>query len=514
MRTDAAGCNLFSRKQLPWMTLALAFAVYVLCQHLQVYFYHDDYGVGALSYRNSIEGFTRTDFNQWQLLQFLADMFQNWSSRVVAFYIQINLTSLGVEYVRAWQLLTIGVFVVISMRLVGARTVFQPLLVVPVMFYLALPLFTTAGGLYWFSAAGGYFWGVPLFFYGLYRVQQQQQLDWVGTVAFAFAAGFHELLAITILVFLGGHYLMQYWLMRSQGLFKPLFLRYLAGGVPALIFLFAPGNFARSAVSEYASDSRWELFLHNMGVLSTLLVHNQYGPSPDMPYQEVWPMHILTGASLGVLWWMWRGQSSYGRVKGWLSKLGKPWSIGMLVLGIVILVLIKKWLIVPILLAYVALLGAVVYRSYSGMVIWLGFVAASFVLLALTQSPWVAGRSLLLYYALVFPAVLYPFAHLLSRGRNGVFAVLMLVATPLALHNAYVVYRGYADNDPVNQLNHAILDAAGLERSLYAKERESIVLYRLPRPRFAETMPYDAVYMDSWMRKFYGLSPDQRMEWQ
>src|SRR5690606_20584758 len=99
------------RAQLPWVVVALAFFLYLVAQHLQVYLYHDDFGVGALSYRNSIEGFTRTDFNQWQLLQFLADMFQNWSSRIVAFFIQINLTSFGVEYLRAWQILTVGAFV-------------------------------------------------------------------------------------------------------------------------------------------------------------------------------------------------------------------------------------------------------------------------------------------------------------------------------------------------------------------------------------------------------------------
>ncbi len=259
-------------KQGPWAILLLLFVFYLIAQHGLVFFYHDDFGLSVLDYVGSISGFTGTEFSQAQLFDFLYGMYVNWSGRIAAFYMQINLSKYGLEAVRAFQVFVILVAIWTALLVATRKGFLQPLIIVPLLFYVSLPVFSVAGGLYWFSASSGYLWGVPFFFYAIYLILTKCIIDFTSSALLAVASGFHELLAIAVILFLVFYWII-FWGRQSRNCSLSLNLITICFALfPALAFLLAPGNFARKSVTEYPADTAIGILLFNLGRLNEIII--------------------------------------------------------------------------------------------------------------------------------------------------------------------------------------------------------------------------------------------------
>ena len=254
----------------------LIFAIYLIAQHRFVVFpYHDDWGFAVLDYVGEQTGFLGQNFTLKNLFYFLSGMYQNWSGRVFAFFIQITLFKMGLEYVRLFQVLVILAIIYFSAKINSDRCFGQPLFViVPILLYLSLPIFSVAGGLYWFSSASAYVWGIPLFLLAAYTIKNKRILSISSSVVLACSAVFHEQMAIAAVVFI------LFYIALTQ-LPKHINKTDLLPALPvfftAAFTIFAPGNFNRKSVSAYAASNLYEIIWINANSLLDFLVKNTTG---------------------------------------------------------------------------------------------------------------------------------------------------------------------------------------------------------------------------------------------
>jgi hypothetical protein len=107
------------------------------------------------------------------------------------------------------------------------------------------------------------------------------------------------------------------------------------------------------------------------------------------------------------------------------------------------------------------------------------------------------------------------------QKRKAHFIVLMTIflitVLPPALRNASAIFNGYRENYSTNLVNHHKLSAASYEYARGGSYPRSIVLYKLPRLKFAERMPYDenvdVKYIERWMKKYYSLPNIVTFNW-
>jgi|OpeIllAssembly_1097287.scaffolds.fasta_scaffold1729723_1 hypothetical protein len=91
-------------------------------------------------------------------------------------------------------------------------------------------------------------------------------------------------------------------------------------------------------------------------------------------------------------------------------------------------------------------------------------------------------------------------------------AVLVIIAC-FSIGNAYKLYNGYLQNYEVNKLNDYQLQLASYKVRNYHEDIESVQLYKLSSPRFAETMPYDRPLIEKWIKKYYVLPEKVVLDW-
>jgi hypothetical protein len=93
-------------------------------------------------------------------------------------------------------------------------------------------------------------------------------------------------------------------------------------------------------------------------------------------------------------------------------------------------------------------------------------------------------------------------------------ALAALLIMPWALSNARSIYGGYRSNLSANTYNHYKLWTTKLDYRAGHATEQPIRLYKLPSPRFAETMPYQRPLIEKWMRKYYSLPEDIQFHWE
>lgn len=220
-----------------------------------VFPYHDDWGYATLSYVGEQTGFTGRNFNLMQLLAFLYGEYMHWSGRFVAFFVQINILKLGIEYARLAQIGIIISIIFLAIKLSPTKVFIHPLTIVPIAYFLSLPQYSVAGGLYWFSASVAYVWGIPFFLLGAYLIQRRKAFNLDSTILLSCAAAFHEQMSFAAVAFVITYTLLSQFprfateqILRDLKLASPVFLI-------AFVTTFAPGNFNRKSVSTYPSKS-------------------------------------------------------------------------------------------------------------------------------------------------------------------------------------------------------------------------------------------------------------------
>ena len=487
------------RRAASYFALAL-FIIFLIAQHSLVFLYYDDWGLAVLDYVGAQHGFLGQDFDFHHLMNFLRGMYLNWTGRVTALGALIYLFKLGLEYVRLYQFIVILAIVLLSLKLASDHAAVRPPVLIPITLYLALPIFALAGGLYWYTAASTYVWGIPFLLGGIWFVKRRGQFSIASGLLLAFAACFHEMMALAVIgFFLAWVFLDQLdslgdvrRLRRDLLLFLPVF-------TASLLVILAPGNFKRQQGSVYPDDHFIKTVLANARSLVNLLVVNPEGHTFLL-------LFLLSMAILVIRFIAVRGyQRSYAITAGTgVLCLIFAWHLSITTFTLLLF------------LGYGALLVLLRDEVAFGRGIAALYAGALASLPILLLAPYVAGYSLLIFYFLLFPVITHALQLVPCRPpRAQMFAALAaLLIMPWALSNAGSIYRGYRSNLPANTYNHYKLWTTKLDYRAGHATEQPIRLYKLPSPRFASTMPYQRPLIEKWVRKYYSLPEDIQFHWE
>ncbi len=483
------------------LAIWLVFAGFLLAQHQLVFPYHDDWGYAVLSYTTEQTGFTGQDFTFDRLLAFIGAEYTHWSGRVAAFFFQIQLFKLGLTSVRLYQFASILAILALAV-LIPAKPR-QPFWVyaVPPLLYLALPEHVLVGGVYWFSAAAGYLWGLAFLLGAAWLLKRDGQAGLGACLLLSLTALFHELLAIAALAFAFTWVIMLRERLRSKGALIRYALFLLPVLLCAAICVLAPGNFKRKSVSTYASEHTLDIVLSNLNAMThmwTSLGSLAGGGVLVGAWVALWrhaPKH--PGSGLRVL-------RDYGTLVGAvlcfaLLAAPAPYSSAA-----------------PVIFA--ALFASSLYRvcttHSAGAVVFSLYVAALASLAPLLLSPGVPGRALIPFDFLMFVPVIFALSNLQGLAQSWLAGLAACLVLFVAKDSALNIYRGYQRNELVQVANDAKLRALSLDIENGVSVARGVSLYKLPDPRYAETMPYDRPLIERWIRKFYRLPPGLEFNWQ
>lgn len=472
------------------------FVAYLFAQHNMVFPYHDDWGYATLSYAGEQTGFTGRNFSLTQLLAFLYGEYVNWSGRFVAFFVQINIFKLGIEYVRLAQVGIILSIIFLAIKISPQKKFVHPLTIFPILYFLSLPQYSVAGGLYWFSASVAYVWGISLFLCAAYLIQRRKDFTITSTMLLTCAAAFHEQMSFAVVAFAVSYTILRQLpklnaecFFRDLKLTSPVFLI-------AIITIFAPGNFNRKSISTYPSSSLSDTLAINAKALTHwIFVH---------PEGRI--LLAILAASLVTLLALLLKSS---------TRRTAPYAVTLSLLALLVIFYSfpLSLFFAATLFAYGALLFLLRNKFEFDAIVLSTYIAAVASLALLLVAPGVAGRSLLTFFFLMTIPATFIFSQLFRVGPKPVAYAAMLAVLPFAASNAGSIYSGYASNFEGNSVNHAKLITASHEINHEKSHKTSVTLLKLRKPRYAEKMPYEKPQIEKWMKKYYELPEDFCFLW-
>jgi hypothetical protein len=480
--------------------LMILFFVLLLVQHWQVFFYHDDWGLAVLSYVGEQSGFAGQEFTLSKALAFSAQLYEQWTGRVSGLFLLVYAQKLGLDFVRIVQSAIILSAVALAAR-IGCLTGEGKMgvtLTVGILLYLALPVYSLASGVYWFSASSAYLWGLPLFFLGVYFIARDGEFRAKSALLLAVAVTFHEEMALA-----GAGFLLLcffFLIPKRRNAISAFLIRVSPFALLSMVTVFAPGNWRRKTTNAeiYNDNSLVQIVLNNIGSLTDLL----FWPRWDNAF--FWGM-ALSGLLLLFFVAKRKDVSAYAIVGV---------TAGLVACGVLLyhcdakivfsLFFISTYSLLLVLAGLSFLRGPVVVAIHGG---------ALCSLIPLVFAPTVAGRSLIPFLFLEFPPILFSAAIAASRMAVGLWVVPVVAFAMIAFKSALFVFDGYSANREINLVNDYKLRVAGFEASI-GEPLTSIRLYKVKQPTFAQTMPYERPLIEYWMKKFYKLPPQMAFEWQ
>lgn len=469
------------------------FIVFLIAQHSMVFLYHDDWGISVLHYVGKQTGVKGQEFDFSHVIDFLWDMYNRWTGRVVSIFSHIYLEKAGIWYVRLWQVLAIfsTVFLAykIAVKALGINDK-SYLFIFSIVLYLALPDRALITGVYWFSASSGYLWGVPFFLLGVYLNTRTDKLKFPPYALMAFAATFHELMGIAIIAYLCSSaffYIKEFTYKRVAYYFVPV--------LTAAATILSPGNFARKKVSDYGDYDTFEHVITNFNVL----VDRLFSP-------ELFDVHnlffvIIFFSFLAMFW----------RIIP--KTISVRYKVSGMVLAFLFFTISSVTSGIIFIIAYTFLIFLSCKELVGKKIIIPLYVSSFAALLPLLMAPGIAWRAEVTFLLLMFVPLLFSIGLLETKNEIKFRNIFGLVVIIFACSNTYSVYAGFKKNYSTNQANDFILRAVSNRIDRNIDVGEKVLLFKLPAPYYAETMPYDRPLIEIWMKQYYSLPVSIVFEW-
>jgi hypothetical protein len=474
----------------------VGFVAWLLLQHRLVFPAHDDWGLAALDYVvQHPDGQGRT-YGIGPLIEFVRDLYMKWTGRVAAMFAVSGTFRFGVDAVRIVQCSVLLSIALLSARICTLEPSHSPrrslilAALVPATAMLCMPERVVVNGLYWFTAAAVYAWGVPLLLAAAVVAKLRGKPSIAEAALLGACALFSELLGAAAVAFAICRFLdsLRSPADRTERLVESIYIV-----IPLALFALcalAPGNFARYSTTEYPSTPLPALCAHNFKAAGRLLAAYQ------SPFLFLW-----TAGLLCLIIGLPRTTRTGLKVTAWIGSV--------LLLLAARRAWIEPWVVLAALLSvHGGVLVTHALRDRSHIIpagVFLAAVASLMIVLAI--SPYVASRSLLTFVLLMVTPISWGFIGALTSPRAARAAALLALSACLAagIHNSKRTYDGCAENYQVHEDNDVRLRKAAIDFRLDPSAPVAVEFHRLPRPDFAEKMPYERPIIERWIRKYYNL---------
>lgn len=484
--------------------ILIAFAVFLIMQHRLVFPYHDDWGLAVLDYdfvfftggvtpverthEIDVTRFVGREFSFGHAIEYFSLLYMQWSGRVLPFVIQAYVFKFGVDGARYVQVGLILCLVMASSRLITGRSAPGWAIALPIVMYLAVPLFVAARGLYWFSASTHSLWGLPLLLLGALVLQRANgSLTWSAVLLLSISALFNEMTSAVALCLVASASALALRGNKS----RVTALRQLLIGAPvfvaAALVVLAPGNFARAAQSRFPGSSAVESAIFNLGSVGQLVMQNPAGRS----YLAIWAVGL---AALACLVWLRRG--------------GLVGAISVLVLtgiGVISVVVPGAWSVVLMCGAFVALLALVCTQRSDVVMLGLS-IGACLTIVPILASPGLWPRSLITFYIVLSVPIAWAVVQVTAAAPRTVpiWGILVALCCIPAFDNARRIYEGYSRDYPVHYANDRSMREASRAHAR-GETPSTVTYYKVPDTRFSEAMPWQRRDIEPWILKYYSL---------
>ena len=125
-------------------------------------------------------------------------------------------------------------------------------------------------------------------------------------------------------------------------------------------------------------------------------------------------------------------------------------------------------------------------------------------------APYFPLRSALIFEFIIFIFMIYAFTDLynIMRKKNSII-YLMIPILIISSTNLFLITKGYAENNKMNQKNDLILRKASTKIKK-GKSISTISLFKMKDDAYSGEQPYmpGADYITTWIKEYYGLPSD------
>ena len=483
--------------------------ILLIIQHSFLGLYYDDYGNASLSYGYDSSAIAGTNYSIRDLLNWSKFTYENWGGRILYALMLVPLTKHGPTMYWIVQSFVITLmyvsFYLLSCRYKQKEQTGISGIVLAILVFFSLTGDISRYGVYWASASVLYLW--PMLFFALCAYCYEKacgEYDRDGKhkkrsyllmlLLVPMVTLSQEQLGFAFVVWAAGQLIIRIIQKKTNKLDVFLIIWSL---ITYGLFLSAPGNWKRFATQgEGASLSLPERIIQNIPNLLDMLLN-----------RELIYFNILLAAT--------------GLVMVFFLKKAKPIlraACAIICLGQIAFILIPGITVLDhiVFCVFVAAMLFLLLNYYDTpqkkrlIPLWVSAVASVCFLLV---SPTFPMRTVIPYvciFTLLEANVIGSLAKSIQYVGLGKKALAAAAAVALFIPPVYVArmnYKGYRDNDYINQYNDSIL------RNYQGQDHLFLISYG--DPHFRAQMPSDNGYADIgyWMKEYYNIPQDVVLVW-
>ena len=479
--------------------------LFLLVQYQAVFLHFDDFGYGCLNYGyNGNEhgmAWTITD-----LCRFMKWHYLSWGGRVLFLSLLTLALRIGEQFLQIFQPLIIWGLCLCIYELIKRKEYDWIAAVLSVLVLGSIGRMAAVDGIYWYTASCLYVWPFLVFFRVillLHRTKRAQNKKFAAILILTFIAGFsQEQVAVIVVISLGGAVILKRLL--HEHVDRQLLFATTAGTLGALIVIFAPGNFVRSAA--YADLSSLSLF--EKVIINTARIFIKVFDRSNFAVILLWLIVLqLLGFSLG--------KEEKIPFAKYLKSLNILSSIVFLAVWVFCYSILFK-LCIFFTISGLLLAENVLYYLIRKDTLPLALLAGAICSLGMMVfAPSFDGRSSIPFFVVVNLLEVNVLREELFHVRyHWTVQIVPIFLCMVTLTNLLYLTIGLYRNREVNLINHVKLIENSKLTDL-GEQVPTVQLYRVPDDRFTVTMPYwpDGEKIDSWLRHYYKLPEEIQLNY-
>jgi hypothetical protein len=479
--------------------MAIIFALFFsVFQYM--WYEHDDYGYATLKYAThpdfqSQQKFLSTEFSLLDLFIFLKHHYTTWGGRVAPFFFLCLLLKFPpiVFSILQTTITVLSIWFVNKSNPPGRSLLLNGLIAFLV---LAMPLPLFRDGVMWMTASILYYWGGLLLILALFVL-----IRFPGNVISYFLIFLVSMWQENISLALLGTATMLALFYFQVSFWRRLAV-ILSSGVGAVLLVFSPGNFVR--MGHECCKSFYELGFIERTILGLGRVANYYVYHST----ETLPIFLFLGLGVLLLLFLLYKQSGNKRLY-WLSvgyAVGWLWLFAI-AKKILVLSPVVSGLFFIVFMAVSCFVVLYDYRKNRNIFYVALFSSFCFMLLSGSLSPYGGSRSLVPLYLLSLFFLFSVIDTVFTFYKLKPYVLALAVLSLAAGLSTSLIYKasGYQKNYHIHQQNHQkLLDAS--------RQKEPIITLASPQDEFINNPIRNTMYQVTWIRFFYNISRDVKIE--
>ena len=498
-----------------WPTILVfsIFLIYLLCQHLFVFLYHDDYGYLSLSYEVNVP-VVGTAFQFHDILNFLGLHYMHWGGRIIGFFYEIFFCHLGLNVYRVIQSIVITLIFLFIYLLATKEEKMRnwKVALFTIACYGTFEIMQMRSGFYWFTASCLYVIPLVFFFSFIYFYQKIKENNdqnnfqiFVLTIIIFLATFSQEQIAVAMLIYILINTVVN--AIKNKKISKVDMIFCLSSFLAFSFLMLSPGTQAR--IGHEANQLFYSLsFIEKITKNVPEIVLGIFGA--DSRYFTTLFMIVSVYCSFNNI----KQKNGNKKISSIilitnltilmvqiLNKLSYFGYLNMILANHKFMLSIS-FILSVISLGYPYIEYFIRKKSWNNIYLIISAIASQG---AMIVAPYFPSRSAIIFNFIVFVLIINILIHFLKETKFSLNYILIpfLIITSI---NALTIMKGYYKNADTNRNNDILLKETS-KKIKDGKNIEEVTLTKLPDIVYASDQPYleGWEYIYVWIKEYYDL---------